>query len=128
LILQSAGYPGVPGIFTKGQIAGWKKVTDAVHAKGGFIYCQLWHVGRATVPAFIDGHTPVSSTATPLQGDAMTGKPYADTPPVPMTIEQIKAETVEYAAASKRAIEAGFDGVEIHRLVTLELNAQRKTN
>ncbi|KAF2724601.1 FMN-linked oxidoreductase [Polychaeton citri CBS 116435] len=47
----ACGYPGIPGIFTQSQISGWKRVTDAVHAKGGFIYCQLWHVGRATVPS-----------------------------------------------------------------------------
>jgi len=110
----AAGYPGVPGIFTQGQIASWKKVTDAVHAKGGFIYCQLWHVGRATVPSLLDGKDAVSSSDIPIKGKALTGEEYSATPPKAMTVEHIKAEVEEYAAAAKRAIEAGFDGVEIH--------------
>ncbi|ETN36229.1 uncharacterized protein HMPREF1541_08506 [Cyphellophora europaea CBS 101466] len=110
----ACGYKGVPGIFTPGQIAGWKRVTDAVHAKGGFIYCQLWHVGRATVPDFLDGHPAVSSSDIPITGNALTGAPYANTPPKPMTVEDIQEATKEFAAAAKRALEAGFDGVEIH--------------
>lgn len=104
----------MPGIFTSSQIAGWKKVTDAVHAKGGLILCQLWHVGRATVPSFIEGNQPVSSTATPIGGDALDGNPYSATPPRPLTVEEIQDLVKEYGAAAKRSIEAGFDGVEIH--------------
>ncbi|KAE8153023.1 hypothetical protein BDV25DRAFT_137263 [Aspergillus avenaceus] len=111
---HAAGYPGVPGIFTPSQIAGWKKVTDAVHAKGGFILCQLWHVGRATVPAFIEGRQPLSSSDIPITGKALSGSEYADSPPRAMTVEEIGETVQEYAAAAKRAIEAGFDGVEIH--------------
>jgi len=110
----AAGYPGCPGIFTQGQIAGWKKVTDAVHAKGGYIYCQLWHVGRATCPSFLDGKSSVSSSNTPISGKAFDGTEYSDNPPRPMTVEDIEEMVKEYAAAAKRAIEAGFDGVEIH--------------
>lgn len=106
---------GVPGIFTASQIAGWKKVTDAVHAKGGYIYCQLWHVGRATIPAFLGGATPVSSSTIPIEGKALDGTTeYADFPPKALTPEEIKEIVAEYAAASERSIEAGFDGVEIH--------------
>lgn len=104
----------MPGIFTQKQIDGWKRVTDAVHAKGGFIYCQLWHVGRATTPSFLGGENPVSSSDIPISGNGLDGSPYAQTPPKPMTKDQIKELTEEYAAASKRALEAGFDGVEIH--------------
>ncbi|EED15607.1 12-oxophytodienoate reductase opr, putative [Talaromyces stipitatus ATCC 10500] len=110
----AAGYPGVPGIFTPSQVAGWKKVTSAVHAKGAYIYCQLWHVGRATVPSFIEGKRALSATDVPISGKAMDGNEYATTPPRPMTVEEIQETVKEYAAASKRAIEAGFDGVEIH--------------
>ncbi|PGH30774.1 hypothetical protein GX50_06448 [[Emmonsia] crescens] len=110
----AAGYPGVPGIFTPSQITGWKRVTDAVHAKGGFIYCQLWHVGRATVPSFLDGRSPVSASNIPISGDALDGSKYADSPPKPLTVEEIQELVAEYAAAAKRALEAGFDGVEIH--------------
>ncbi|KAJ6113666.1 hypothetical protein N7523_006983 [Penicillium sp. IBT 18751x] len=110
----AAGYPGVPGIFTASQIAGWKKVTDAVHAKGGFILCQLWHVGRATVPSFIEGKQAVSASDIPISGNGMDGTEYAASPPRPMTVEEIQELVKEYAAASKRAVEAGFDGVEVH--------------
>ncbi|KAJ5408355.1 hypothetical protein N7509_002238 [Penicillium cosmopolitanum] len=110
----AAGYPGVPGIFTKSQIAGWKKVTDAVHAKGAYIYCQLWHVGRATVPSFIDGKQAVSSSDIPISGNGLDGTEYAALPPRPITVDEIQELVKEYAAAAKRAIEAGFDGVEVH--------------
>ncbi|OAX79189.1 hypothetical protein ACJ72_06494 [Emergomyces africanus] len=110
----AAGYPGVPGIFTPSQIAGWKRVTDAVHAKGGFIYCQLWHVGRATVPSLLDGRSPVSSSNIPMSGNALDGSKYADSPPKSLTVEEIQDLVAEYAAAAQRALEAGFDGVEIH--------------
>ncbi|KAJ5611591.1 hypothetical protein N7528_008696 [Penicillium herquei] len=110
----AAGYPGVPGIFTASQIAGWKKVTDAVHAKGGLILCQLWHVGRATVPSFLEGKQAVSASDIPIKGDALDGTAYADSPPRPLTVEEIQELVKEYGAAAKRSIEAGFDGVEIH--------------
>jgi 2,4-dienoyl-CoA reductase-like NADH-dependent reductase (Old Yellow Enzyme family) len=114
LTSQAAGYPGVPGIFTASQIAGWKKVTDAVHSKGAYIYCQLWHVGRATVPSFIEGKEVLGASDIPITGKAMDGNDYAATPPRPMTVGEIQETIAEYAAAAKRSIEAGFDGVEIH--------------
>ncbi len=89
-------------------------MTDAVHSKGAFIYCQLWHVGRATVPSLLGGKDAVSSTTVPIKGKALDGTEYSATPPRMMSIEEIKAEAQEYAAAAKRAIEADFDGVEIH--------------
>ncbi|KAG9239303.1 12-oxophytodienoate reductase 1 [Amylocarpus encephaloides] len=109
---MACGYPGVPGIFTPGQVAGWKRVTDAVHEKGGFIYCQLWHVGRATVPAFLEGQSPVSSCETPLEGYCFNGDPWGK--PKSLSAEEIQEAVKEFAAAGKRALEAGFDGVEIH--------------
>ncbi|KAL4866537.1 hypothetical protein BDV12DRAFT_132200 [Aspergillus spectabilis] len=110
----AAGYPGVPGIFTPSQITGWKKVADAVHAKGGIILCQLWHVGRATTAGMLGGGAVLSSSDIPISGKALDGTEYADSPPRAMALEEIKGVVNEYAAASKRAIEAGFDGVEIH--------------
>jgi len=85
--VQCGGYPGIPGVFTSGQVAGWKRVTDIVHAKGGFIYCQIWHVGRATVPALIEGQTTLSSSDIPIKGKAVNGQDYSDFPPRPATIE-----------------------------------------
>ncbi|KAL3426092.1 NADH:flavin oxidoreductase/NADH oxidase [Phlyctema vagabunda] len=111
---QACGYPGVPGLFTPGQSAGWKRITDAVHSKGGFIYCQLWHVGRATVPSLLGGEPCVSSSNIPLEGNALDGSVYATTPPKELSVEEIAELVKEFAAAGKRALEAGFDGVEIH--------------
>lgn len=112
-----AGYPNVPGIFTQSQIAAWKRVTDAVHAKGGFIFCQLWHVGRATTPGFLGGKTPLSASSIPITGKALDGTEYADHPPKAMSTEEIKETVEEFASAAKRAVEAGFDGVEIHGIL-----------
>ncbi|KAF2836186.1 FMN-linked oxidoreductase [Patellaria atrata CBS 101060] len=110
----ASGYPGVPGIFTASQIAGWKRVTDAVHAKGGNIFLQMWHTGRASPASFVGGSQPLSSSDIPIAGKALDGTLYSDTPPRPATVEEIKNITQEFAAAAKRAREAGFDGVEIH--------------
>ena len=104
----------MPGIFTSSQIAGWKRVTDAVHQKGGFLFCQLWHVGRATVPSLLDGHDCVSSGDIPLTGLALDGSEYAASPPKPLTIEEIRDIVREFGDAANRAMAAGFDGVEIH--------------
>lgn len=114
MINTNALLTGVPGIFTTSQIAGWKKVTDAVHAKGGYVFLQLWHVGRATTPGMLGGAPTVSSSNIPITGKAIDGTEYADAPPKPLTPEEIKELVAEYAAAAKRSIEAGFDGVEIH--------------
>ncbi|EKG22108.1 NADH:flavin oxidoreductase/NADH oxidase [Macrophomina phaseolina MS6] len=111
----AGGYPGVPGVFTASQLAGWKKVTDAVHSKGGYIFSQLWHTGRASPPSFRAGAQPVSSSTHPISGNALDGTAYADNPPRPLTVPEIHALTAEWAAAARRAVdEAGFDGVEIH--------------
>src|SRR5690348_3127241 len=65
LISASAGnHPQLPGIFNQKQIAAWKKVTEAVHQNGGFIFCQIWHVGRVSHPQFLNGALPISSSAT----------------------------------------------------------------
>jgi 2,4-dienoyl-CoA reductase-like NADH-dependent reductase (Old Yellow Enzyme family) len=92
-------------------------VTDAVHAKGGFIYCQLWHVGRASVPSLLDGNLAHASSDIPITGRdevALDGTKFEEHKLHVMTIEDIQAETQVYVEAAKKAIEAGFDGVEIH--------------
>lgn len=116
---NASAYPGVPGMFTPSQISGWRKVTDAVHAKGGYIFCQLWHTGRASGPDMRGGETPVSSTSLPMSGKYLDGQECAEYPPRPMTVDEIHATTAEWAAAAKRAIEAGFDGVEVHSTCSL---------
>lgn len=85
-----------------------------MHAKGAFIYCQLWHVGRATVSSFIEGRDVLGASEIPITGNALDGSEYAASPPRPMTTEEIQETVKEYVAAAKRACEAGFDGVEIH--------------
>lgn len=115
ICLNASAYPGVPGVFTKTQLAGWRKVTDAVHAKGGFIYSQLWHTGRASSTGMRGGEKCVSSSNLPMDGTYLDGVKCEDDPPRPLTIDEIHGLTQEWAAAAKRAVdEAGFDGVEIH--------------
>ncbi|GKT58283.1 12-oxophytodienoate reductase 1 [Colletotrichum tofieldiae] len=115
ICLDASAYPGVAGVFTDSQLQGWRKVTDAVHSKGGFIFVQLWHTGRASSAGMRGGATPISSSSLPMDGKYLDGTDCKDGPPRPMTVGEIHDLTREWAAASKRAVEvAGFDGVEIH--------------
>jgi N-ethylmaleimide reductase len=113
---QGVGYPGTPGIHTDAQVAGWRRVTDAVHAAGGRIMLQLWHVGRISHPLLQPGGAlPVAPSAIAARGEAFTlqgMKPF----PTPRALEtgEIAGIVVDYAAATRRARAAGFDGVEIH--------------
>ncbi|KAL2127388.1 hypothetical protein VTI74DRAFT_10814 [Chaetomium olivicolor] len=105
---SAGGFDNVPGIYTAEQIAEWRRVTDAVHARGGFIFCQLWSLGRAANPevAAREGFRVHSSSATPMSEGAHV--------PAEMTREEIGERVQEYARAARNAVEAGFDGVEIH--------------
>lgn len=115
------GYAWTPGIYSAEQIAGWKKVTDAVHAKDGAIFAQLWHVGRVTHPGNIGGKQPISSSALKAENvkvfiDNGTDEPgFVDVvEPRAMTKEDIQKVIEEYRWAALNAIEAGFDGIELH--------------
>lgn len=108
----ASGYPGVPGIFSESQIKAWTRITDAVHAKGGSIFCQLWHTGRASPPSFRNGQQPFSASDIPISGEALDGTQYGDNPPRPATEEDIKTVTASFATAAKNAVAAGFDGME----------------
>ncbi|KZZ96753.1 NADH:flavin oxidoreductase/NADH oxidase [Moelleriella libera RCEF 2490] len=113
--LYASGYPGVPGVFTERQLEGWRDVTDSVHAKGGYLFVQLWHTGRASSASMRGGQTPLSSGDAPMSGHYLDGTECKSEPPRAMTTEEIRAVTREWAAAAKRSVdEAGFDGVEIH--------------
>jgi 2,4-dienoyl-CoA reductase-like NADH-dependent reductase (Old Yellow Enzyme family) len=112
---QGLGWPYAPGIWSEEQVNGWRAVTDAVHAKGGRIIAQIWHMGRLVHPSYLDGDQPVSASAITAPGEAYTydGKqPY--TVPRPLEIAEIPALLADYVRAARNAIAAGFDGVQIH--------------
>jgi NADPH2 dehydrogenase len=107
---QAGSYAHAPGIYSPAQIAQWKKITDDVHSKGSFIFCQLWGLGRTTDPAVLkeelgDKARVLSASNIPFEGGAT---------PTAMTEEEIWEFIGYYKQAAKNAIEAGFDGVEIH--------------
>jgi len=108
------GWPYTPGIWSKEQVEGWKKVTKAVHERGGKIIVQLWHMGRAS-HSNVSGFQPVSSSATKFPNKVHTYDGKLD-PEVahPLTTEEIKQTVKDYGIAAKNAIEAGFDGVQVH--------------
>ncbi|USW48088.1 Putative NADH:flavin oxidoreductase/NADH oxidase, aldolase-type TIM barrel, oxidoreductase Oye [Septoria linicola] len=106
---QAGGYQNVPGIYTQEQIDAWKAVTKSVHSKGSYIYLQLWALGRVADPKVKqaeDSSDVVSSSAVPYQEGA--------TVPRELNENEIQQYIKDYASAAKNAIEAGFDGVEIH--------------
>ncbi|WP_137718665.1 alkene reductase [Methylobacillus flagellatus] len=110
------GYPATPGIHTAEQIAGWKKVVDAVHEAGGKIVLQLWHVGRISHPSLLpDQALPVAPSAIKPAGQAYTYTGLQDfVTPRALTTEELPDIVADYAQATRNALEAGFDGVEIH--------------
>ncbi|KAL7409373.1 NADH:flavin oxidoreductase/NADH oxidase [Mrakia frigida] len=103
--LESGGYPGAPGIWSPEQITGWKEITSRVHAKGGVIYLQMWALGRANQGGHAGVET-VSASPLPLAGTTII--------PRELTVEDIARYVAAYKQAALNAIEAGFDGVEIH--------------
>ncbi|GLJ44136.1 hypothetical protein SUGI_0920410 [Cryptomeria japonica] len=116
---QAIGFPHSPGIFNEEQVKAWKNVVDAVHAKGGIIFCQLWHVGRASHTVYQpNGEAPVSSTTEAISEEwkiLMPGGSKATySPPRALSTSEIGAVVGEFGKAARNAMQAGFDGVEIH--------------
>jgi len=115
---QGQGYPNTPGIYTAEQVAGWKLVTQAVHAKGGHIFLQLWHVGAISHSSFQPGgRMPVSPSGVPFHdGSVMTadGKTVPYEKPHALEIAEIQDILTDYRHAAENALAAGFDGVEVH--------------
>ncbi|MBD1397224.1 alkene reductase [Pontibacter sp. JH31] len=112
---QAVGYINTPGMYSQEQVAGWKKVTAAVHAEGGKIFAQLWHVGRMSHPDFHNGEFPVAPSAINPNDQSYTPQGFKKTvTPRALTIPEIKQIVQDYKAAAKNAMDAGFDGVEIH--------------
>ncbi|KAB1210904.1 12-oxophytodienoate reductase 2 [Morella rubra] len=111
------GYPETPGIWTKEQVEAWKPIVEAVHAKGGIFFCQMWHVGRISSQDFQpNGQAPISSTDKPLTPRLRAnGIDIAQfTPPRRLSTEEIPQVVNDFRLAARNAIGAGFDGVEIH--------------
>ncbi|WP_321953459.1 alkene reductase [Paraburkholderia bannensis] len=118
---QGKGYSFTPGIYNDEQVAGWRLVTDAVHAEGGTIFLQLWHVGRMSHPDFHGGALPVAPSAIPFEGqiwkvDPATGVGAMVDCPTPRALSTAEVRQIveDFRLAARRAREAGFDGVEVH--------------
>jgi N-ethylmaleimide reductase len=117
---QGQGYADVPGLYSPAQLAGWRQVTDAVHAAGGRIVCQLWHVGRISHVALQPGgHDPVAPSALPAKARTVlirdgVAEFVPVSPPRALSRAEIPGIVADYARAAKAAVAAGFDGVEIH--------------
>ena len=113
---QGQGYIDTPGIYNTEQVVAWRRITDAVHAEGGRIVAQLWHVGRiSNVALQPDGAVPVSSTARPASAKTFTRDGFvAVSAPRALATDEIPAVVASFRRAARNAIDAGFDGVEVH--------------
>ena len=116
VVPEGVGYPNTPGIHSKAQVEGWRQVTRTVHAAGGRIFLQLWHVGRISHPSMQpDGKLPVAPSAIAPRGEVHTSaglQPFVT--PRALEIGEIPGIVAQFAEGARRAKEAGFDGVEIH--------------
>jgi len=112
---QGVGYQGVPGVWAPEHVEGWKLVTRAVHAAGGRIFMQLWHVGRISDPSFHDGRPPVAPSAIAAKGHVSLLRPERPYPtPRALELDEIPGVIDAYRQGAAHAQAAGFDGVEIH--------------
>nr|WP_245190025.1 alkene reductase [Leucobacter exalbidus] len=112
---QGVGYHGTPGIWNDDQVAGWQQVTQAVHAAGGRIVLQLWHVGRISDPELLGGELPVAPSAVVPAGRVMRLRPKrAYTQPRALDLGEIPGIVEDFRRGAENAQRAGFDGVEIH--------------
>src|SRR3954463_8789028 len=113
---QGQGYQDTPGIYSKEQVAGWRKVTERVHARGGRIFIQLWHVGRISHTSLQpNGGAPVGPSAIRAKGKTFVGGTFTDiSEPRALALEEIPGIIESFRRGAANALEAGFDGVEIH--------------
>ncbi|AVD84663.1 alkene reductase [Pseudomonas sp. SWI6] len=112
---MGVGYPDTPGIWSDDQVRGWNNVTKAVHAAGGRMFLQLWHVGRISHPSYLNGELPVAPSAIKPKGHVSLVRPLADYPtPRALETEEIADIVEAYRVGAENAKAAGFDGVEIH--------------
>ncbi|PTX05866.1 alkene reductase [Achromobacter mucicolens] len=112
---QGVGYADTPGLWSPEQVKGWRKVTSAVHDKGSVIVAQLWHVGRISDPMFLDGELPVAPSAIAAKGHVSHVRPKrAYVTPRALETAEIPGVVEAYRHGAQMAMEAGFDGVEVH--------------
>ncbi len=113
---EGKGYIDTPGIHSPAHVAAWRKITDAVHAEGGRIFLQLWHVGRVSHTSLQhNGQAPVAPSAITAATQTVTEEGFVDTSaPRALTLEEMPRLVEDFAAAARNAKEAGFDGVEVH--------------
>lgn len=112
---QGVGYPHTPGIWSPAQVEGWRRITQAVHARGGKIFLQLWHVGRVSDPEYLNGEIPVAPSAVACEGTVSLLRPKRPFgTPRALRPEEIKTIVADFAEAARKAKDAGFDGVEVH--------------
>ena len=115
VMAQGVGYADTPGIWSDEQVEGWKLVTEAVHAEGGLILLQLWHVGRVSDPIFLDGALPVAPSAIGAAGHVSLVRPERGyVVPRALDTEELPGIVAAYRKGAENAKKAGFDGVEIH--------------
>lgn len=112
---QGVGYPSTPGIWSSAQVEGWKRITQAVHDKGGKIFLQLWHVGRVSDPEYLNGEIPVAPSAIACEGTVSLLRPKRPyVVPRALHTEELAVIVQDFAEAARKARVAGFDGVEVH--------------
>ena len=112
---QGVGYPDTPGIWSDAQVEGWQGVTQAVHAAGGRIFLQLWHVGRVSHPEYLDGQLPVAPSAIAPAGTVSLLRPQREfVTPRALDTAEIAGIVEDYRKGAENAKRAGFDGVEVH--------------
>ena len=110
---EAQGYPGTPGIYSAVQTGAWRRVVDAVHEAGGRIFCQLWHTGRLAHSHYT-GSRPVAPSAVAMEGPLPRASHLSYEKPKAMDLGEILRVQTRYAEAAQNAVEAGFDGVELH--------------
>ncbi|WP_226052778.1 alkene reductase [Dickeya chrysanthemi] len=112
---QGVGYPNTPGIWSDEQIEGWSRINAAVHAAGGKMVLQMWHVGRISDPVYLEGELPVAPSAIAAEGHVATIRPYKSyVVPRALETDEVSGIVEDFRQAAENAKRAGFDGVEIH--------------
>jgi N-ethylmaleimide reductase len=122
------GYPNTPGLHTSEHVDAWRRVTDAVHARGGVVFAQLMHTGRVGHPTLLTApRTPVGASPVRAQGQVFTATGLQDfVVPEPLSNEGVLETIEDFARAARHAIDAGFDGVELHGVPSGPRSASRR--